>query len=236
MTSAPGGERIEDATRPRRARGLELTLVQQLPGQHLRAIHDVFRDDLRSLLDRVDEVRRGEATVADLRAAVNHLSGRHSEETLSGFCARFCSFVTLHHTLEDQSMLPAVAALPDYAPVAERLAEEHVVIHAHLVRIDAVLRRLDGGHDASRRAGDGSGRTGRGPALALHLRGDRAGRASRPAGDARLDPAAQLRAGPRELRSWCRAAAPVGTASSSSPSAHRATRSGITAPSRPLAR
>ncbi len=148
MTSAAGGGRIDDATRPRRSRGLELTLVQQLPGRHLRAIHDVFRGDLRSLLDRVDEVRRGEATVADLRAAVNHLTGRHTEETLSGFCARFCSFVTLHHTLEDQSMFPAVAELPDYAPVAERLAEEHVVIHEHLTRIDAVLRRLDGRHDA----------------------------------------------------------------------------------------
>ena len=144
MTPGPVAARIDDATRPRRARGLELTFAQQLPGQHLRAIHDVFRGDLRALLDRVEEVRRGDATVAALRAAVNHLTGRRTQETLGGFCAQFCSFVTLHHTLEDQSMFPAVAGLPDYAPVAERLAEEHVVIHAHLLRIDAVLRRLEG--------------------------------------------------------------------------------------------
>ena len=44
-------------------------------------------------------------------------------------------------------MFPAVAGLADYAPVAQRLAEEHVVIHEHLVRIDAVLLRLDGDPD-----------------------------------------------------------------------------------------
>ena len=139
---------IDDATRPRRARGLELTFRQQLPGQHLRAIHDVFRGDLRALLARVEDVRRGDATVADLRAAVNHLTGGSAKETLGGFCARFCSFVNLHHTLEDQAMFPAVAGMPDYAPVAERLAEEHLVIHAHLVRIDEVLLRLGGDPDA----------------------------------------------------------------------------------------
>jgi hypothetical protein len=139
---------IDDATRPRSSRGLELSFVQQLPGQHLRAIHDVFRGDLRVLRDRLEEVRRGEATVADLRAAVHHLTGRQSLETLGGFCAQFCGFVTLHHTIEDQAMFPAVAGLPDYAPVARRLAEEHLVIHAHLVRIDEVLLRLDGDLDA----------------------------------------------------------------------------------------
>ena len=139
---------IDDATRPRRARGLTLSFAQQLPGRHLRAIHDVFRGDLRVLLDRLEEVRRGEASVADLRAAVHHLTGRQSLETLGGFCAQFCSFVTMHHTIEDQAMFPAVAGLPDYAPVAQRLAQEHVVIHAHLVRVDEVLLRLDGYPDA----------------------------------------------------------------------------------------
>ena len=142
MASGPV-DRIHDATRPRRAGRLALDPAQQLPGQHLRAIHDIFRGDLRVLLTRLEEVRRGEASVADLRAAVHHLTGRQSLETLGGFCAQFCSFVTLHHTVEDQAMFPAVAGLPDYAPVAQRLAEEHVVIHAHLVRVDAALLRLD---------------------------------------------------------------------------------------------
>ncbi|MET1058732.1 MAG: hemerythrin domain-containing protein [Nocardioides sp.] len=139
---------IDDETRPRRTRGLALSFAQQLPGQHLRAIHDVFRGDLQVLRHRVEEVRRGEATVADLRAAVHHLTGRRSLETLGGFCAQFCSFVTMHHMLEDQVMFPAVAGLPDYASVAQRLSEEHVVIHEHLLRIDAVLLRLDGSAEA----------------------------------------------------------------------------------------
>jgi hypothetical protein len=42
----------------------------------------------------------------------------------------------MHHTIEDQSMFPAVATMAAYAPVATRLAEEHLVIHEHIERVD----------------------------------------------------------------------------------------------------
>ena len=44
--------------------------------------------------------------------------------------------LTMHHSIEDQAMFPAAATLEAYAPGAARLAEEHLVIHDHLERVD----------------------------------------------------------------------------------------------------
>jgi len=81
-------------------------------------------------------VRRGEVPVDDVRDAVHRLAPQVTEQQLAGFCGQLCHFVTMHHTIEDQAMFPAVAAHPDYAPVAERLVDEHLVIHDHLLRMD----------------------------------------------------------------------------------------------------
>lgn len=132
---------LDEATRPRAARGLDLTPAQQQPGRHLRFIHDHFRSQLAALQQEVDAVRRDEGSPGRLRAAVNDLAPRAKRDQLGSFCGQLCQFVTLHHTIEDQAMFPAVATLPAYAPVVERLVEEHHVIHDHLVAVDdAVLK------------------------------------------------------------------------------------------------
>ena len=66
-------------------------------------------------------------------------------QQVAGLCGQVCRFLTMHHTIEDQNMFPAVATMQAYAPVAARLAEEHVVVHAHLERVDdlAVAVRTD---------------------------------------------------------------------------------------------
>ena len=135
---------LDEATRPRAARGLALRPDQQIAGQHLRAIHDNFRHELGAVLSAVEAVRQGEATAGDVRDAVHQLTWRHHREDIGSFCGQLCRFVTMHHTIEDRAMFPAVAALPGYGPVVERLMDEHHVVHERLVRIDEVLVRMQG--------------------------------------------------------------------------------------------
>lgn len=127
---------IDDATRPRVARSVDLTPVQRLAGDHLRMIHDHFRAQLRQLTDAAAELRDGNGDVGTVREGLHRLGPALTAQQVSGMCQQVCRFLTMHHTIEDQSMFPAVATLKAYAPVATRLTEEHLVIHDHIERVD----------------------------------------------------------------------------------------------------
>ncbi len=136
---------IDDATRPRVAGSVDLTPQQRLAGDHLRMVHDHFRQQLAQLTTAVAEVRKGTGDVGDVRETLHRLAPALTAQQVSGLCQQVCRFLTMHHTIEDQSMFPAVATLDAYAPVAARLAEEHLDIHAHIERVDdlAVAVRAD---------------------------------------------------------------------------------------------
>ena len=127
---------IDDASRPRVAGSVALTPRQRLGGDHLRMIHDHFRQQLAALTRAVEGVRDGVGDLGDVRAEVHSLGPALSAQQVAGMCGQVCRFLTMHHTIEDQSLFPAVATLEAYAPVAARLAEEHLVIHEHLERVD----------------------------------------------------------------------------------------------------
>ena len=129
---------IDDATRPRVAGAVELTPRQRVAGDHLRMIHDHFRQQLAALTGAVEALRAGSGDVGAVRAGVHAIAPELSAQQVAGLCGQVCQFLTMHHSIEDQSMFPAVATLEAYAPVAERLAEEHLVVHAHLERVDAL--------------------------------------------------------------------------------------------------
>ena len=107
-----------------------------MAGDHLRMIHDHFRAQLAQLTRAAESLRDGEGGVADVRESLHRLGPELSVQQVSGLCRQVCRFLTMHHSIEDQSMFPAVATLAAYAPVATRLAEEHLVVHEHLERVD----------------------------------------------------------------------------------------------------
>jgi hypothetical protein len=127
---------IDDSTRPRVAGSVELTPSQRQAGDHLRMVHDHFRAQLRQLTGAVEELRDGRGDVGVVRDSLHRLAPALTAQQVSGLCQQVCRFLTMHHTIEDQSMFPAVATMEAYAPVATRLAEEHLDIHAHLERVD----------------------------------------------------------------------------------------------------
>jgi iron-sulfur cluster repair protein YtfE (RIC family) len=136
---------IDDATRPRVAGSVELEPRQRAAGDHLRMVHDHFRHQLETLTRAVDALHRGAGDVASVRAGVHELAPSLTAQQVAGMCGQVCRFLTMHHTIEDQNMFPAVATMEQYAPVAARLTEEHLVVHAHLERVDdlAVAVRSD---------------------------------------------------------------------------------------------
>jgi iron-sulfur cluster repair protein YtfE (RIC family) len=118
------------------AGSVELSPAQRVPGEHLRRVHDHFRRQLAELTVAVAELRDGTGDLDEVREGVHRLAPALTAQQAAGLCRQVCSFLTMHHTIEDQSMFPAVASLEAYAPVAARLAEEHLVIHEHLERVD----------------------------------------------------------------------------------------------------
>ena len=146
---------IDDATRPRVAGSVELEPRQRAAGDHLRMVHDHFRHQLETLTRAVDALQDasgagasdGASEVEAVRAGVHGLAPSLTAQQVAGLCGQVCRFLTMHHTIEDQNMFPAVATMEAYAPVAARLAEEHLVVHDHLERVDdlAVAVRTDPG-------------------------------------------------------------------------------------------
>lgn len=136
-------EVFDESSRPRVAGRVELTPAQRLPGQHLRDIHNHFRSQLAALRAGVDEVRDGEASVAEIRTSLQGIDTGLNRLMVGGLCAQVCRYVTLHHSIEDQYLFPQVGQYAEYAPVARRLAEEHVVIHEELAHIEGILDGLE---------------------------------------------------------------------------------------------
>lgn len=138
---------IDDATRPRVAGSVELDPRQRAAGDHLRMVHDHFRQQLETLAQAAEALQDGARDVEAVRAGVHALAPSLTAQQVAGLCGQVCRFLTMHHTIEDQNMFPAVATMQAYAPVAARLAEEHLVVHAHLERVDdlAVAVRTDAG-------------------------------------------------------------------------------------------
>jgi hemerythrin-like domain-containing protein len=65
---------------------------------------------------------------------------RQNNWTLGTFCESYCRVVTVHHTIEDQSLFPYLRHHdPRLGPVIDRLQAEHRVIHDVLDGVDRAL-------------------------------------------------------------------------------------------------
>jgi hypothetical protein len=90
-------------------------------GQQLVEVHDQLRDELDRLLDGLDE---SSTLSADLRT----------------HCVAFCGAVSRHHTSEDRTAFPALAAqYPELRDTLDGLARDHHVVAGILQSIDHAL-------------------------------------------------------------------------------------------------
>jgi hemerythrin-like domain-containing protein len=107
--------------------------------QHLVDIHDHLRAELGQVRELVDRVRQGSLDAASARSAINEMTMRQNDWTMGAYCASYCRIVTGHHSLEDEAIFPHLRRERSLAPVIDRLAEEHVVIHRVLEGFDRAL-------------------------------------------------------------------------------------------------
>ncbi|WP_084959014.1 LLM class flavin-dependent oxidoreductase [Thermoactinospora rubra] len=113
---------------------------ERASGRHLVDVHDHLRTELDQVRDLVEQVIAGSMDPGAARSHINAMTMRQNNWTLGAYCSAYCRVVTVHHTLEDESLFPQLRrADPRLAPVIDRLEEEHQVIHGVLERVDRAL-------------------------------------------------------------------------------------------------
>ncbi|MFC5178221.1 hemerythrin domain-containing protein [Nocardioides taihuensis] len=121
-------------------------------GQHLAAVHDMFRQGLATVAEVVARVVQGDADVGEARAAVHALGLTETYQQLGSWCGQVCRAITHHHQIEDAWVYPPLrSADGGLRDVLDRLTLEHEVVHAVLERVDETLVALarDGDDDRS---------------------------------------------------------------------------------------
>lgn len=135
----------DEAARPVPPEYPEAGPGQQLAGEHLRAVHEMYRGGLETVAAVVAAVVDGTAPVGQARAALHGLGLTEQYQRLGSFCGQICQAVRAHHAIEDTHLYPPLRAADDrLGPVLDRLDEEHVVVHDLLERLDASLVALAG--------------------------------------------------------------------------------------------
>jgi hemerythrin-like domain-containing protein len=141
-TPTPRAEALNEGARPRLP-GDEagaVTATGREAQQTLLAVHEHLRQELAQIQEAADAVAQGRMDPAAARSLINRLTMRQNYWTLGAFCAQYCRVVTLHHTIEDQHMFPALQREEvSLAPVLDRLHWEHEVIAGVLERFDRAL-------------------------------------------------------------------------------------------------
>jgi iron-sulfur cluster repair protein YtfE (RIC family) len=115
---------------------------------HLVEVHGFFRSHLAALRRAVDDwAASGNAAPPPGVAGLASMVGRTD---LRAHCLFYCRALTMHHTLEDAQMFPAMrAAYPEAAPELDRLEAEHHVVAEILDEVTVLLSTVDGNEPAS---------------------------------------------------------------------------------------
>jgi hemerythrin-like domain-containing protein len=112
----------------------------QAAGQHLVDVHDHLRQELHQVRDLLEQVKQGVVSAGRARAALHEMTMRQNNWTLGAYCAAYCTVVTQHHGLEDNSIFPHLRRSDaGLGPVLDRLTEEHVIIHEVVEGVDRAL-------------------------------------------------------------------------------------------------
>jgi alkanesulfonate monooxygenase SsuD/methylene tetrahydromethanopterin reductase-like flavin-dependent oxidoreductase (luciferase family)/hemerythrin-like domain-containing protein len=116
------------------------TAQEQADGRQLIEVHNALRAELEEIFGLIEQVAAGTMNGATARSHLNEMTMRQNNWTLGTYCESYCRVVTMHHTIEDQSLFPLLRRRdPRLAPVIERLQAEHRVIHDVLDGVDRAL-------------------------------------------------------------------------------------------------
>jgi hemerythrin-like domain-containing protein len=122
---------LEDGPVTRAGRASQQTLLQ---------VHDHLRQELAEIQRAAAAVTEGRLDPSAARSLINRMTVRQNYWTLGAFCAQYCRVVTIHHTIEDRYMFPALRREDEsLSAVLSRLHEEHEIIAGVVERFDRAL-------------------------------------------------------------------------------------------------
>jgi hypothetical protein len=136
---------LDDATRPKAPKIEGITPRQRQSGKRLALIHDYHLAQIDEVRSVMDQVEAGAQSAAALAGAISALQMTANYRLFGKLCGRECRMLTLHHTIEDDSMFPALAGGGDgLKKVVDRLKQEHLVIHRLLEALQAAAENAVG--------------------------------------------------------------------------------------------
>ncbi len=135
--------RFDEDARPSAGAYAAVDDLSRAHGDHLRMIHDMYRDGLSRAAGVIAAVIEGSGGVGDARAAINGVGLATAYEQLGSFCGQLCRGIEVHHRIEDAHVYPALReADAGLGGVLDCLEGEHEVVHRMLQRLDGTLVRL----------------------------------------------------------------------------------------------
>lgn len=121
---------LDDATRPKAPKIEGITPAQRRQGKRLALIHEHHLEQMNEVRWVMEQVEAGEQSAETLLEAISSLQMAANYRVFGNLCGRECQMLTLHHTIEDQSIFPALRHGSDgLTKVVDRLAQEHLIIH-----------------------------------------------------------------------------------------------------------
>jgi len=109
-------------------------------GNHLTDVHGNLRKELAKILGLLERVKTGAVPISQARSALSEMTMRQTNWDLGAYCAAYCTRLTRHHGIEDESIFPHLrGADAGLAPVIDRLEQEHVIIHEVIEGVDQAL-------------------------------------------------------------------------------------------------
>lgn len=125
-------------TRPKAPKIDGATADHRSHGRRLAAIHALYLQELGRLRRAMERAMAGDGRLGDLRAAVSSMQMMSNVRQYGVLCGRQCAALTMHHTIEDQAIFPALHGREaGLTAVVERLMAEHLVIHDLLEKLEA---------------------------------------------------------------------------------------------------
>ncbi|MEM0976963.1 MAG: hemerythrin domain-containing protein [Pseudomonadota bacterium] len=135
---------IDPSERPKGPELEGLTLVQKIPGRHLKAIHAGHLRNIKEIRDLLDLVRAGRAEAGALKDQLDQALFAQNLRGFGTLCGQECQLLGFHHDAEEHGLFNELETRGSdvIRSVVKRLREEHKIVHALLSRLDAAADTL----------------------------------------------------------------------------------------------
>ncbi len=128
---------LDDTTRPKAPKIEGITPAQRVAGKRLALIHEHHLEQMNEVRWVMEQVEAGEQSAETLLEAISSLQMAANYRVFGNLCGRECQMLTLHHTIEDQSIFPVLHQGSDgLRKVVDRLSQEHSIIHQLLQALE----------------------------------------------------------------------------------------------------